>query len=353
MATLVSRWLFENGYTDTTTNNDLSAGGSGNSFDTTHKKEGTYSLLLNGSGYAEDTSVTGIATGNADRSVAFWFRPTAISGYIFGLGTGTDQQQFVALLNGANDIRLQLWASDVNLTSLPTTITVDTWFHFIWTYTASNKTSELFIDNVTQGGGEHATASNLTFGKIRIGGQVVDATNLFPGYIDDFRIYDGVLTSGERAAIFAQSSPSASASASVSPSSSVSRSASASASRSQSPSASASRSASKSASASGSASVSPSPSSSVSASQSPSASESSSVSNSQSPSASLSPSLSPSASNSASVSPSASISQSASVSASPSPAVYVDKYSALGNSYTDKYSDVGNTYIDKYTDWGS
>lgn len=202
MATLVSHYKFENGYTDTIGNNGLAAGGTGNSFSNTIFKVDAYSLSLNGSGYAEDTSVTALDPGNADRSVACWFRVAGFGVYLLGLGTGDSYKQFVAVLNGANDVRLQLWASDVNLTSIPTTLTTNTWFHFIWTYTAANKTSELFINNASQGSGAHGTASNLTFGKIRVGGQVYDANGLVTGYIDDFRIYNGVLSSAERTTIY-------------------------------------------------------------------------------------------------------------------------------------------------------
>ena len=139
----------------------------------------------------------------------------------------------------------------------------------------------------------------------------------------------------------ASKSASASESKSLSPSASASKSASASESKSLSPSASESKSLSPSASES----KSLSPSSSVSASLSPSASSSASVSASESKSLSQSSSVSASLSSSASVS--------ASASTSPSPAVYIDKYSTIGNTYTDEYSTTGNIYTDKYSTTGN
>lgn len=130
-------------------------------------------------------------------------------------------------------------------------------------------------------------------------------------------------------------SPSSSASASQSPSSSISLSPSSS--QSPSSSVSASPSVTGSPSPSASPSITPSSSPSLSPSLSASSSESRSPSLSASSSVSLSPSSSISSSISASPSRSISLSPSSSVSPSPSPAIYVEKYTIVGNIYTNKY----------------
>src|SRR3990167_5768750 len=80
MATLVSKFTLDNTYNDDTANaNHLLAAGTGNAFNIFNRK-GSYSLDTNGSGFAQRTCViTGINTGNANRSFGGWINSSSIA----------------------------------------------------------------------------------------------------------------------------------------------------------------------------------------------------------------------------------------------------------------------------------
>ena len=142
MATLVSKFTLDNTYNDDTANaNHLLAAGTGNAFNIFNRK-GSYSLDTNGSGFAQRTGViTGINTGNANRSFGGWINSSSIASVqsLIFLGTNTASQGHLIIILSATSIRVDLQSDLVNFT-VPTMVN-NRWY-WVWTeYTAANKNS--------------------------------------------------------------------------------------------------------------------------------------------------------------------------------------------------------------------
>lgn len=209
MATLVSHFKFDNDYTDFLGNNNLAANGSGNAFSTAIRKVGAYSLSLNGSGQARKTSnFATISTGNADLSFGGWYN---LAGYsarqqLIDFGTVTGSQQWLLYIDNSTTISLELRGAQTK-TWTPSALATSTWYWFWIEYTATSKVATLYIDNVSQGDLTFTSTPNITAGPIYVGGNDINGDNI-TGNLDDLRIYNGVTTSGERAAIYSEGIPS-------------------------------------------------------------------------------------------------------------------------------------------------
>lgn len=202
MATLISRWTFDNTYNDAVGSNNLSAGGSGNTFSSSTRVVGNYSLVLNGSGNARNTGTfSGINTGNTDASFGGWFNLNDFNArrMLLAFGGVSDNNQWSFYINSASSISLEIRGHDVK-TWTPT-FTTGNWYWAWIQYTASTKVEELFFNNVSQGTFTITDTPNITAGPIYIGSDdgLGAACN---GYLDDFRIYNGVTTSTDRLSIY-------------------------------------------------------------------------------------------------------------------------------------------------------
>lgn len=204
----VSKWLLENDYTDYYANNNLAAQGSGNTFSSVISKQGQYSLQLNGSGAAFKAGMAGINTGNADRSMGGWFYPntgSAVAG-IMAVGSDLASQGFTIIKLDATHIRVDLQSDALSFT-VPT-VANNTWY-WVWVqYTASTKTSDLYLNNVQSSSGAqaHAGNSNLGTNNILLGLDIGVSNNLI-GNLDDCRYWNGVTTAAERSHIFSLFKP--------------------------------------------------------------------------------------------------------------------------------------------------
>lgn len=204
MATLVSRYRFENSYNDTTSTNNLSAQGSGNVFAQSPAAEGTYSLSTNGSGAAAITSgATGWTTGNADWSWGGWMLTStwAANQDFMYWGTRSSGQSWECYqVTDTSTMRITLDSLENGDFTLGT-INDGAW-HWIWfEYTASTKTIQSYFDNVAKTSKAYANTPNIQANIIGIG-QTFDGTRRSTSNWDDFRIYNGVTSSSERTAIY-------------------------------------------------------------------------------------------------------------------------------------------------------
>ena len=206
MAAEISRWKFDNDYLDanTTNANDLSAGGSGNSFGATIKQVGTYSLKFNGSGYATRTAtINGVSaiTGNQDNSYGGWIYFQSGESSLMMWGTNAVSQGYEIRIISATSIRVSLQGEDKNITV--TSMATNTW-HWVWVeYTASTKTFELYLNNVSQNTAVLTATPNIAFGKINVGADFNDLSNPPNNtQYDDMRLWSGVTAAGDRTAIF-------------------------------------------------------------------------------------------------------------------------------------------------------
>ena len=210
MATLAAHWKFDNDYTDSSGNgNDLTAQGSGNSFSSSIRKVGPYSLQLNGSGYASRNTQSGITTGNADRSFGGWIYLSTFSTLQIPLYLGTQaSNQAVTFYNDTStSVTVDQGVGTTPISfSIPEN-SANTWYWWWFEYTSSSKTYQFYINNVSKGSQAYGANSNLTFGTpgIALGaaGDSAAGNNKTTGNLDDWRVYNGVTTSNERAAIYA------------------------------------------------------------------------------------------------------------------------------------------------------
>ena len=209
---LVSHYKFENDYADSVGSNTLSAAGSGNSFSTALKNRGAYSLQMDGSGWAIKTGQTGFGSGNIDLSFGGWgyfttgSRIETIGG--FGVNSAINSSCIWSLKLSATSIRIDL-ASDALAYTVPS-ISDTTWYWWWVQYTASTKTSDLYLNNTQSSSGAQTHSTNLNLNATTDINVAVDpdGSNSIIGNVDDWRAYNSVTTAAERLGIYVESSAS-------------------------------------------------------------------------------------------------------------------------------------------------
>lgn len=203
-----SWYKLENNYTDSGSlgsGNTLSAGGSGNSFVTGgSQKLGTYALSENGSGYANLLNPSGFSTGNVDFSIAYWVNiqaQPATNGYLEQVYIGDNDISNGNFYARYHDIsgttKLEVWVASSQL-AVTQTLTTGTWMHVVYTYQASNKAINLYVNGSNIGSTTSGNTLNLGLGSgggIAIGSFEAGAGTHPNAYFDDVRFYKAVLSS--------------------------------------------------------------------------------------------------------------------------------------------------------------
>lgn len=211
MATLAIQYKLDNDYTDNSGNsNTLTAQGSGNSFSTSIKIVGTHSLQLNGSGYASKNTQSGVTTGNADRSFGGWVYLSSFGTLQIPFYMGTQSSNQAVTLYNDTSTSITIDQNGVGNTAVFTISenSANTWYWWWVEYTAGTKTYQLYINNVSKGSSAVPSNSNLTFGTpglaLGAAGDSIAGNNKVTGNLDDWRVYNGVTSAGERATIYAE-----------------------------------------------------------------------------------------------------------------------------------------------------
>lgn len=211
MATLAAHWKFENDYNDSSGNgNNLTAQGSGNTFSNSLKKVDTYSLQLDGNGYAIKNTQSGITTGNADRSFGGWIYLSSFGSLQipFYMGTQASNQAVTIYNDTSTSVTIDQNGVGNTVVFTITENSANTWYWWWIEYTSGTKTYQFYINNVSKGSQAIASNSNLTFGTpglaVGSGGDSIAGSFKVTGNLDDWRVYNGVTNSSERAAIYAQ-----------------------------------------------------------------------------------------------------------------------------------------------------
>ena len=149
-------------------------------------------LLMGTSAISLDTNFT----------ISVWFKPTsdALSGYDFMCGWGnaaSGQSRVVQILN--SKLSFEIYFSRV---SGSTTLSADTWYHGAVTFSGNDV--EIFVNGSSDGTGtlsRSSMASSLTFA-----GGTGTMTSVgfvpFSGLIDEFAVFDSVLSNTEITAIY-------------------------------------------------------------------------------------------------------------------------------------------------------
>lgn len=219
------RWLFNSNYASSTANAlTLTSGGTpAPSFDVGIKKEGTESVFLNPGGGAHTGSQTRLTSASVDVgntfSISVWLNPIPPdAGYTLDLltilanksgsaGTSTGFSIFLntfdnpdqkLILNTGNN------STEINITTTTVAFTYNVWFHLVMTYDRVNGIGRIYKDGVelavTPNNTIHTdfnTNAILRFGALSTGNNFC-----YSGRMDDFRIYDIVLTPAQVTAIY-------------------------------------------------------------------------------------------------------------------------------------------------------
>lgn len=215
MATLPPTWLkFDSDYTDSGSNGfNGAAGGSGNSFDTTNKQQGTASLLTDGNGYATFGDNIDLM-GNDAITISFWFKCTtgaASNTFISkctSWGPHTNKGWSLVWIASNTNMYWQMNAgTSYNVNEMQAhwnvgNIRSGTWHHLVLVKTTGSAYTDctLYLDNsvVSSSGND---ANNLTAGgdcgnavEVTVGAQG-NASEKFTGNIDSIKILKGTIWS--------------------------------------------------------------------------------------------------------------------------------------------------------------
>lgn len=204
-ATLSALYEFENSdYADWSGyDNTLTAQGSGNSFGA--GKVGSVALVLNGSGYANNTAPTNIPTGNNPYSFALWVNVNNApgGGVVYQLvtigntsGTGSITLDY---RDSAGTKQLRVGTNSASML-VATTLTPGTWYHIVGIYNTSG-TPLLYLNGVSQTLSGSSSVANVATARITIGA-LYDGTLKADVKFDNVRIYPSVLSSGNVTTIY-------------------------------------------------------------------------------------------------------------------------------------------------------
>ena len=142
-------------------------------------------------------------TTSCTQTISFWFKATSRTGYFFDNVTTSPSNQRRLLYCGTDRVTLFLNLTDSAITTGASSVNTATWYHVVLTQNALN--FELFLNAVSKGtatmGGTASTSSN--YAAI---GNAADVTGPwaapFDGVIDEFGIWDRVLTGVEITALY-------------------------------------------------------------------------------------------------------------------------------------------------------
>jgi hypothetical protein len=161
----------------------------------------TYSLDFDGT---NDYLLMGTSAISLDTNftMSAWFKPTAsaLSGYDFICGWGTNssgQSRVMQILN--SKLSFEIYLSRV---SGSTTLSADTWYHGAVTFSGNDV--EIFLNGSSDGTGtlsRSTMAASTTFAGGAAGFTAVGFTP-FSGLIDEFAVFDSVLSSSNITAIY-------------------------------------------------------------------------------------------------------------------------------------------------------
>ena len=148
-------------------------------------------------------------------TITAWINPTNTDhgSRILADDENNSQQGYALSLGDAGTGRLRFYSRGVSPVSVDTSsavISTNTWTFVAGVHNATNKTREIYVNGVAQivtGGGTSNTYSGnwgVDTGLASIGGETDsgETANRFTGSIDEVRVYDGALTSGEILAIY-------------------------------------------------------------------------------------------------------------------------------------------------------
>jgi len=167
---------------------------------------GDYAFNFNGSSdflSLAKPSVLGIDGGNS-RTISFWASASAWVNYttIFSMGTNTLNQDFSFLQSTPNSLTLSNWSGGSDL--VVTAGSTSGWNHYFIIYDSSDATSYIYQNNILLGSKPGVTQNTSDLYDLQIGAGVggwISAPK-FSGSINEFAIFDRVLSGTDRSNIY-------------------------------------------------------------------------------------------------------------------------------------------------------
>lgn len=147
-------------------------------------------------------SGTGLPTGTSDRTISFWYQPTAYPSSLISMivmyGAASNSNVFGIALQNTGKIYLAGYANDVTGN---TALGINDWTHVTVTLSNGGTTRQLYL-NGTLDKTATTTALNTTPSSLYIGYDVPENTwQLTKGKVDDLRIYDKTLSPSDIAKV--------------------------------------------------------------------------------------------------------------------------------------------------------
>lgn len=196
-----AKWQFNNSYADSSGNSRSLTSSGSPTFDAANKKEGTHSILLNGtSQYVTPTSSTFLQTSYSQKTVAFWMQSNNNTGsrVIVDIGGGDNG---LSLLLNSNTLYAGV-ASGNNRINISTSYSSTGWNHIALVYSGS--TLKLYVNgvlassNTALGFSSIGTSGSLSrIGTVNGSNAFNTGSGFFAGRIDNFIIYNKALTQAD------------------------------------------------------------------------------------------------------------------------------------------------------------
>jgi hypothetical protein len=175
-------------------------------FDAANFKKGTGSAYFNGSTQYMDipSSINPYAICNANGiTFSVWFKASTSSGLwarVFDFGDNDNPSHHVLISakisNGTNNRFAVKVSGSETAYDTPVSYCDNTWHHFAWSISSTGVWT-IYIDNVNQNVNITRTIPNVTWNRRFIGRSTYTGDGYYVGNIDDFRIFNKVLSSTE------------------------------------------------------------------------------------------------------------------------------------------------------------
>lgn len=196
-----AKWQFNNSYADSSGNGRTLTPANSPTFDAANKKEGTHSVLLNGTiQYMTPTSNGFLQTAYTQKTIAFWMQSNNNTSNRVIVDIGGSDNGLALMLNSST--LLAGAASNNTRNSFSVAYASTGWNHIALVYSANSL--KLYVNGIIAGSNTSLSFSSIgvSTGASRIGNvngsnAFNTGTGLFSGRIDNFGIYNIALTSAD------------------------------------------------------------------------------------------------------------------------------------------------------------
>ena len=194
---LIGEWLFSNNLLDTS-GNGYNFTNNNTTFTTDRKTETNSAVYFNGSdAYCYVANFENIIT--SDWSLSFWIRPDgdiANNKTFISYGDITQTSKYFSFRRFSNNLYYSAtWDSTLS-------IPASTWTHFVITYSYNDLDLYVYKNDSESNSNLNLSLGSSSTLNFMLGAFISPITGLFKGSMDDFRVYNRVLTSNDITALY-------------------------------------------------------------------------------------------------------------------------------------------------------